>query len=143
MTAEPAGSFHARRPSVAADVFTATHDDKIVLFFCFPELSGAFLKVFSLLRPFLRSVRRDPDFRQDKRTQRLRLYRQVYAGDVGAREHTHKPQHSTHADMSTRASSLLQAEGPVHLPSVFYSGCQNGEEEREPDTLGPPPLPSL
>lgn len=31
--------------------------------------------------------------------------------------------------------ALLQAEGLVHLPSVFYSGCQNGEEETEPDTL--------
>lgn len=30
--------------------------------------------------------------------------------------------------------ALLQAEGLVHLPSVFYSGCQNGEEETEQDT---------
>lgn len=31
-------------------------------------------------------------------------------------------------------SALLQAEGLDHLPSVFYSGCQNGEEETEQDT---------
>lgn len=31
-------------------------------------------------------------------------------------------------------SALLQAEGLVHLPSVFNSGCQNGEEEAEQDT---------
>lgn len=30
--------------------------------------------------------------------------------------------------------ALRQAEGLVHLPSVFYSGCQNGEEETEQDT---------
>lgn len=28
----------------------------------------------------------------------------------------------------------LQAKGLDHLPSVFYSGCQNGEEETEQDT---------
>lgn len=31
------------------------------------------------------------------------------------------------------AFALLQNEGLVHLPSVFYSGCQNGEEEAEQD----------
>lgn len=54
--------------------------------------------------------------------------------------------HST-AHMQTRESvrfnwtlsaggiiGLLQDEGLVHLPSVFYSGCQNGEEETEQDT---------
>lgn len=68
----------------------------------------------------------------------LRLYSKFKVGDIRTHEHMHKTQHSTHADMSRVTFSfvrwaagegiiaLLQAEGLVHLPSVFYSGCQNG-----------------
>lgn len=55
----------------------------------------------------------------------------------GTHRHTHKTaQHSTRARRARAegAVALLQAEGPLHLPSVFYSGCQNGEEETERDT---------
>lgn len=67
----------------------------------------------------------------------------------GTHKHTHKTPHSTHADMSgvnftctlSGEGSIViiylfiftQTEGLVHLPSVFYSGCQNGEEETEQD----------
>lgn len=50
---------------------------------------------------------------------------------------THAQDTAQHTCRHVRAegvAALLQAEGLLHLPSVFYSGCQNGEEETERDT---------
>lgn len=50
---------------------------------------------------------------------------------------THAQDTAQHTCRHVRAEgvvALLQAEGLLHLPSVFYSGCQNGEEETERDT---------
>lgn len=89
-----------------------------------------------------------PEVRQDKWTQweavatvqrvlsRWHKYARTHAQD--AAQHTCRHVKSVRFICTLSGEgiiALLQAEGLVHLPSVFYSGCQNGEEETEPDTL--------
>lgn len=53
-------------------------------------------------------------------------YTQTHAQDTA--------QHTFRHVRAEGAVALRLAEALLHLPSVFYSGCQNGEEETERDT---------